>query len=265
LIDAIATARLTHEIAIWRRAWKSPLLWWRDDDCREPTWELKRLLHVRDGLPLTLAVIPDGNLSELADKLEGAERVTIAQHGVDHENRLPDSGPRSEFLEDLSQEAINAQVAAGRARLAAAGLNPRFFVPPWNEVNDRLVAAIVAAGYDTYSIGIHGAPRDGLKHIGAPIDILRWKGKPHFKGRRRIADALRRELEDRRKSGRWAEPVGILTHHLVHDEKAWAFLDWFAKFSRSRFDWRSYDDLSEPAAEPVHDKVIPIRRFGAKV
>ncbi len=244
-MDTLALIRLNHELAIWRRAWKAPILWWRDDDCREPTWRLDRLLDVRGGLPLTLAVIPDGDLAALARRLAAVEGVSIAQHGIDHENKLPDGGPRSEFAADMGQDQINASVTAGHARLAAAGLTPQVFVPPWNEPSDKLVAAIKASGYDTYSIGIHGKPRDSLEHIGAQVDILRWKGAPRFRGRRRIFDALRKQLEDRRKSETFAEPIGLLTHHLVHDEAAWRFLAWFAAFAPNRFDVRSFEDLHE--------------------
>ena len=261
-MSTIALIRLIHELGIWRRAWRPPVLWWRDDDCREPTWQLDRLLHVRDGLPVTLAVIPDGNLAALAARLETLDGVAIAQHGVDHENRLPEGGPRSEFSEGMAQDCINAAVAAGRARLAAAGLAPLCFVPPWNEASDRLIAAIRAAQYQTYSIGIYGAPRDGLAHVGAQVDILRWKGAPRFRGRAKIFNALRRQLEARRKSGKFEEPIGILTHHLVHDEAAWAFLGWFAKFARNRFDVRGFDalaDTPQTSATPL----FPARRSGA--
>lgn len=247
MIDDIALLRLNHELGIWRRAWQAPILWWRDDDCREPSWQLDRLLHVRKDLPVTLAVIPDGNLAALATRLETAEGVTVAQHGVDHENKLPAGGPRSEFPEDMSQDAINAAVAAGHARLSAAGLAPLLFVPPWNEPSDRQVKAIKATRYRAFSIGKNGDSRDGLEHVGAQVDILRWKGKPRFRGRRRIFDALRYELEERRRVGAFDKPIGLLTHHLVHDEAAWKFLTWFATYATRGFDIRSLDDLVQPS------------------
>src|SRR6185503_18542323 len=262
-MDILALTRLEHEFAIWRRAWKSPVLWWRDDDCREPTWKLDRLLYLSTGLPITLAVIPDGNLNALGARLEKAKGVSIAQHGVDHANKLPEPGPRSEFPSDMTQDQINASLAAGRARLTAAGLAPRLFVPPWNEADDRLKKAILAAGYSTYSIGIYGQAGQGLSHIGAQVDVLRWKGEPRFRGQRRIFAALRTELEQRRASGRFEEPIGLLTHHLVHDESTWAFLDWFLKFSRTRFEWRSFDDLCVQPA-PAASQLFTSRLAGSR-
>lgn len=249
MLDTLALMRLNHELAIWRRAWRDPILWWRDDDCREPTWQLDKLLQVRRDLPITLAVIPDKDLGPLSNRLSTTQNVAIAQHGVDHENKLPAGGPRSEFAADMPQTTINAAVAAGRARLVAAGLPPLAFVPPWNEPSDRQIEAVSAAGYDHYSIGVNGKPLDGLKHVGAQVDILRWKGTPHFKGGRRVFDALRTQLEARRAMGAFDEPIGILTHHLVHDEQAWRFLEWFVDYSRSRFAWRALADLCQPAEQ----------------
>lgn len=254
----LALMRLNHELAIWRRAWHVPQLWWRDDDCREPTWQLDRLLEVRRDIPITLAVIPDVDLNPLANRLSATSDVTVAQHGVDHENKLPPGGPRSEFPVDASQSAVSAAVAAGRARMVAAGLPPITFVPPWNEPSDRQIEAIKSARYDSYSIGATGKPLEALKHVGAQVDILRWKGKPHFKGRRRVFDALRKQLEARRAMGAYEEPIGILTHHLVHDEPAWRFLDWFVAYSRNRFQWRSLSELCQPA-EQTANPLFPSR------
>ncbi len=256
---AIALMRLNHELAIWRRAWRVPVLWWRDDDAREPTWQLDKLLSVRRSIPLTLAVIPDVDLHPLASRLSVETGIDVAQHGVDHANKLPEGGPRSEFAEGASQNDINAAVAAGRARLMAAGFSPLLFVPPWNEPGDRQIEAVVAARYQTYSIGVNGKARDGLKHVGAQVDILRWKGKPHFKGRRRVFDALRKQLEARRLAGAFEEPIGLLTHHLVHDDQAWQFLDWFGDYSTGRFDWRSLAELCESTVAQAADPLFPTR------
>lgn len=246
--SALALMRLNHELAIWRRAWRTPVLWWRDDDCRGSTPELERLLAVRGDLPVTLAVIPDGDLAGLSGRLRAAAGVSLAQHGVDHENRLPSGGARSEFPADMNQTEVNAALASARLRIEAAGLRPLTFVPPWNEPGDRQIEAIRAAGYTSYSSGAKGQPVAGLSHVGAAVDILRWKGRPHFRGRWRVFNALRKELEERRNKGAFGDPIGLLTHHLVHDEEAWRFLAWFIAYAHGRFEWRSLDDILSPAS-----------------
>lgn len=250
-MSLLALVRLRHELAIWRRAWRKPILWWRDDDARTATWQLDRLLYARGDLPLTLAVIPDVDLKPLSHRLARERGVAIAQHGVDHENRLTVPGRRSEFPDATSQGDINAALAAGRARLAAAGLPPAAFTPPWNEADARLIEAIAAAGYGAWSAGIYGSARSGLQHVGAQIDVLRWKGEPHFRGRHRIFNALRKELELRRETGCFEEPIGLLTHHLVMDEASWTFLDDFLAFSKPLFDWRSLPDLIAAPSQPA--------------
>ena len=75
----IARIRLETELRRWRRLGCRPLLWWRDDDVRKPTSSLERLLRIADGAPLSLAVIPDGDDTGLAEYLAGAGNVTVGQ------------------------------------------------------------------------------------------------------------------------------------------------------------------------------------------
>jgi hypothetical protein len=52
-------------------------------------------------------------------------------------------------------------------------------------------------------------------------------------------------------------PIGLLTHHLVQDEPAWAFLEAFLRFSRTRFAWRSFEQLAawaEAAGGPLQNQ-----------
>jgi peptidoglycan/xylan/chitin deacetylase (PgdA/CDA1 family) len=242
-MDPIALFRLDRELAQWRKIGRAPIMWWRDDDARAPTPQLDRLIGIAAGAPLSLAVIPDGDLPSLANRLRDVPGVTIAQHGVDHENRRPAGGPRSEFSHGTTPQTVSLAVAAGRRQMEQAGFAPAFFVPPWNESDPNLLRAIRAADYHAYSVGIYGRPEEGLLHFGAQVDFLRWKGKPRFRSSGRIFNVLRRQLEWRRNTGRFAEPIGILTHHLVHDERTWRFLEWFLSFARVRFHWMSFPEM----------------------
>jgi len=132
----LARGRLEHELRAWRKLGHTPRLWWRDDDARKPTPALDRLLNAAQGTPISLAVIPDGDLPALAQRLKAAANVTISQHGIDHSNRLPTGGRRSEYAPGTSQQHINAAIAGGRDALKAAGFEPRFYTPTWNEFDD---------------------------------------------------------------------------------------------------------------------------------
>jgi hypothetical protein len=54
---------------------------------------------------------------------------------------------------------------------------------------------------------------------------MRWRGGPRFAGREQLLGKLTTLLALRRRQDLWSEPIGLLTHHLVHDEEAWRFLD----------------------------------------
>ena len=47
------------ELHLWAKAGRTPVLWWRDDDAREPTPALERLLDLsrRHDAPLTVAAV----------------------------------------------------------------------------------------------------------------------------------------------------------------------------------------------------------------
>ena len=250
-MDPIALLRLDRELALWRKAGRAPGMWWRDDDARTPTPELDRLLNVAAGAPLSLAIIPDGDLNALAQRLDGAPGVTIAQHGVDHENRRAAGGARSEFISGTPGPVVARAVLTARRRMEEAGLAPVFFTPPWNESDGPLLEAIRTAGYSAYSVGIYGQPEEGLLHFGAQVDFLRWKGAPRFRSAGRILNTLRRQLEWRRTTDRFAEPIGILTHHLVHDERTWRFLEWFLPFARVRFHWLGFPEMQEASVRTM--------------
>jgi hypothetical protein len=59
-----------------------------------------------------------------------------------------------------------------------------------------------------------------LEQIDCQLDILDWRARashPHELLAARLAALVRRRA-------RPSAPIGILSHHLAHDEAAWAFL-----------------------------------------
>jgi predicted deacetylase len=237
--------RMDRELAAWRRLGVKPRLWWRDDDARGSTPQLDRLLRLAGPRPLALAVIPDGDLSALAGRLQTAANVSVGQHGVDHVDRRT-SGPPSEYPEWPSAETLKARIAGGRALMTQAGLAPRFYTPPWNAVDPGLAAALRAIGLPILSAGADQVAHDGLDYASAEIDVLSWKRGGVFKGPLRVMSAMRRALVERRREGDLGRPVGLLTHHLVHDEAAWTFLERALAWLDANFEWVRVEDI--PAA-----------------
>jgi hypothetical protein len=239
---------LNLELARWRACGQLPVLWWRDDDARQPSSALDRLLQVAAGRPLALAIVPDGDLTALAARLAGAANVTVSQHGVDHKYRRAPGQAPSEYPPGTPTEDVAESIRAGASRLRQAGLEPVFFTPPWNQIEPALAEALVQAGFTTVSSHAPSPDVPGARRLDSHVDILRWKSVPRFRGYRRVLKALRRQLRQRREAGEFDAPICILTHHIVHDDAAWRFMAWFTRFADRRFAWRSIDAL---IAEPV--------------
>jgi len=237
------------ELRQWSRAGQRLAFWWRDDDAREPGPALDRLLRLaaRYEAPLTLAVIPDGDRSDLAARLTHERLASVIQHGVDHCNISPAGAPYAEFAAGCETATMTERLVAARSRLLAL---PRFlpvFAPPWNVVHPDLTPALRTGGFAALSaFGENTARAAGLGRIDVHLDLLRWNGGPRFRGETAFLARAARLARDRRRAGRWDQPIGLLTHHLDHDEAAWGFLDAFlALTARSEaVQWRGLADLT---------------------
>ncbi len=223
---------LAREVDAWREAGREAALWWRDDDAVEPSPALSRLLALRPGCPLGLAVIPAVANASLAAELTGP--VDVLVHGFAHANHAPAGERKSEYP---SGRVALPELRAGRERLEAilGGRVLPVFVPPWNRMGEDAAAVLPAAGYEAVS-GYRGRPEGPLPRLDTHVDLIDWRGGRRFAGVEAVLGALvealeaRRRAEDRRdpRSPRnpWGhQPVGVLSHHLVHDAAGWRFLE----------------------------------------
>jgi hypothetical protein len=240
-----ARTRLRRELARWHATGHRPLVWWRDDDARGISPAFERLLDVADGLPLSVAVIPHGVSPTLADRLRTSPHVTVGQHGLDHVNRRqPAAGPAADYTEAVAPGPLARKILAGRDTLEQAGLDPAFYAPPWNRVEPVLLEALPIAGYFALSGWKgEGANKPGLQRLDTHLDVMRWKGGARFRGAARIETDLRGQLAARRRAGAFDNPLGLLTHHLEHDEACWTFLCGFLALLRDAVDFARFDEL----------------------
>lgn len=232
------------ELRRWRAAGRRATLWWRDDDARGATPQLDRLLWAAAGTPLTLAVIPDGDLAALGARLSDATGVSVVQHGVDHQNRRV-GREAGEFPHDWRRIRVATQVRAGWRRLSALPGATQIYVPPWNDVHPELPAVLEDCRYVGWSAWGQTVGETVPRRVDAHLDLMRWKGGERFRGEAKLLGELRHLLARRRRAGAWDAPIGLLTHHLVHDEAAWAFLRRFTGWTAARPDvvWRSLPHL----------------------
>jgi hypothetical protein len=217
---------LHKELSEWDRQGLRLPIWWRDDDAVRPTRQLDRLADLSDhtGVPLHLAVIPATATPALGNWME-AHPVTVLVHGWSHADHASTGEKSSEFgymRPDSSQDA-----ARGLARLT--GLYPDrtlpVFVPPWNRIAPGVAKLLPGLGYrglSTYGPR-HGAPA-GLLQVNAHVDPVDWRGTRGLADPQTVLDRLVQNLRDRRAGKADAdEPMGLLTHHLMQDDRTWAF------------------------------------------
>ena len=223
-------ALLGPELRLWAKAGRTPVLWWRDDDARVPTGALEQLLSLarRHEAPLTVAAIAGPSLPLLVRRLAAEPGVEIAVHGFKHVNRQPEGRGFGEIVDDDGVEWVRSQLLATVMTFHRAGAAPSLFVPPWNNLRPQLIEVLPDSPLTAVSGFDQAAGTDGgVTRLDAHLDVLRWKGAARFRGRWKFLSRMRRLLSERRLSGRWGEPIGLLTHHLDHDRASWLFLEEF--------------------------------------
>jgi hypothetical protein len=105
----------------------------------------------------------------------------------------------------------------------------KMFVPPWNRISPALIPELVALGYtalSTYTPRKQRATAPGLVQINTHIDPIFWRGGGGLVAADELISGITETLKDRR-AGRTdaTEPLGFLTHHLVHDVDIWDFTE----------------------------------------
>ena len=199
--------------------------WWRDDDAVADTPALAALLDLRTelGVPLALAVIPAQVEASLVERLKDEGRVSVLQHGWDHMNHAAAGAPKSEYPAGRRAVEVQAQVTEGRERLEARfpARFLRVFVPPFNALDESCVAPLRAVGLRHLSLSTDFAGLD-LPSRNVHADVIDWRlgrAVPAAKAIRSVILALRL-----RRFGlvEAARPIGVLTHHLVHDDGIWS-------------------------------------------
>ncbi|MDJ0943419.1 MAG: polysaccharide deacetylase family protein [Kiloniellales bacterium] len=228
---------LQRELELWQAEGRRATLWWRDDDAVRPGPALDRLLALcgRHRAPLSLAVIPAAAEPALAHSLAGRQHdeltVAVLQHGYAHRNHEPKDRKKCELGPARPAAALRAELAEGRERLRALFGSRALpvLVPPWNRIAAELLPALPDLGFcglSTHTARAAARPAPGLLQVNCHLDPIRWKPDRGFLGEDAALDLLCGHLAARRESrADPQEPSGILTHHAVHGEALWRFLD----------------------------------------
>lgn len=227
---------LGDELDAWAEQGRVARLWWRDDDAVAPTPQLEALIELADGVPLGLAVIPAMARPDLADALDSAPQVAVLQHGWRHANHAG-AGKKSEFPANRAADKAAADLAAGCDRLTEL-FGDRFLpvlAPPWNRFAVEFAPLLSEAGL----IGLSGLARHreptpaGIAAADVHLDLVDWHGTRGFIGNEAALGGLLDQLRARRVGGDPNTTIGVLTHHLVMDAPAAAFLAGLLELTRS--------------------------------
>ena len=211
------------------RAGRRAQFWLRDDDAVEPSPALDRLLTICQGsnIPLVLAVIPQPTGEALAERLRDYDDVAVAVHGWSHQNHAGPGEKKQELGPHRAPETVSGELRHGLNKLKA--LHPTrmipMLVPPWNRVDPNLLPALGGMGFEVLST--FGPPKSGpIPTVNSNVDLIDWHGTRGCLDHAILARLIAAQMER-------PEPVGILAHHLVHDEAAWAFLETLFVYTRS--------------------------------
>ncbi|PDT04766.1 polysaccharide deacetylase [Rhizobium chutanense] len=226
MTDRMDWEPLRRELDRWQAAGRVARFWLRDDDAIEPTPDLETLLALagKSGVALTLAVIPGLTGEALAARLAAEAGVTVAVHGWSHTNHAGPAGKKQELGGERPADVVLGELREGLRlleRLHPARFQP-LLVPPWNRIDAALIPALPGLGFAALSVYGRAKPDGPMPLLNTHVDIIDWHGTRGGRGAAELVAELVAELSDRF-AGR-DEPIGLLTHHLVHDTAAWDFL-----------------------------------------
>lgn len=198
-------------------------VWWRDDDATVPSPALDRLLSLSGALdaPLTLAAIPAEATEALARRVAQAPSVTVAVHGWRHANHAPEGEKKAEFGDHRPADPMRAEAWQGLALLGdlfGARTAP-VFVPPWNRFAPDLPDMLAEIGYRGFSAYAQRLPTGRpLVRFDAHLDPVDWRGTRSAVAAQPFVDRIVDLLEQ-------DAPIGLMTHHLVHDDAIWDLVE----------------------------------------
>jgi hypothetical protein len=135
---------------------------------------------------------------------------------------FPAAEPDAQALERLAAARERLRKLAGERALPV-------LVPPWNRIRESLIPLLSRAGFSGLSRDGKAKPVTGLKQVNTHIDIIAWHEGRRFIGEEQALSAALELME-------MTQPLGWLTHHAVHDEAAWRFLERLARIRGIRWD-----------------------------
>ena len=249
---------LTLELDAWADAERALPLWWRDDDAADSLPALATLLDIADAfqVELGLAVVPVLASEALATDLTRRSHVAVLQHGYSHRNHAREGERAIECGGARPVDEVLHELQRGRLRLAEL-FDVRFrpiLAAPWNRIDVAVAMRLDECGFaglSTFGPRAQRARPPGLAVANAHVDPLNWREGGSFAGLDKALSGIIGEMRARL-SGETEpdEPLGILTHHLQHDDATWAFLERLLDVTQRHpaARWRNVAEVFGPSA-----------------
>lgn len=219
--------RLDAALAAFAATGRAPRFWLRDDDATMPTPALDRLLSLsgHHDVPVALAAIPAAAEPALARHLAGRANVRVLVHGWAHANHAPVGQKKQELGAHRPGGIVLDELSEGLSRIVGLfGDQARpVLVPPWNRIDASLLPHLRERGFA--GLSVFGPPHPApIPVVNTTVDIIDWHGTRGCRDHAELAAEIAARLEAGAADPS-LPPIGVLTHHLVHDEAAWVFLD----------------------------------------
>jgi hypothetical protein len=238
----------------WETAGPKAPLWLRDDDAVEPSPALDRLIRLARGnrIPIALSIIPASTGEALAGILKDEPHVEPIVHGWAHRSHAPEGEKKQEFGLHRPMSEMHDELARALHRLRElyqSRLVP-IFVPPWNRIAPQVAQGLGKLGYSAISAFGQSAPEQterSIPQINTHVDLIDFRGTRRCRDHGVLASSLAATLDHSLTHGRY--PIGVLSHHLDHDDAAFEFLEGLFAVSKSHR-WL-------PARELVDRRVRP--------
>lgn len=197
-------------------------VFFRDDDVDEDEATLQQLLAVfaERKLPLVLGVIPARLTTDCIALLQPfSASVELVQHGWQHVNHEA-TGRKCEFGASRSFAQQLDDLVRGQARMNEAFGEQWFpaFIPPWNRCTAVTERALQQLGFQVISKLREDEAATLLPEISVTLDLFRWKAGAQLKPAAELWQAIAQQIQPGR-------PLGIMLHHKVMAEDAFAFLE----------------------------------------
>ena len=211
--------------------------WLRDDDAVTDTPELC-LLEAWAGAAHTqvlLAVIPAKADEKLAAFVAGSKQLCPCVHGWAHKNHASEEEKKMELGDHRPPNIVCGELKTGLKTVydLFGGDALAVLVPPWNRISDQVVEVLPSLGFEglsTFGSEVAITTPNGLKVVNCQLDLIDWRGTRKCRPHDELVRELAGHIEERAPDGL---PIGILGHHLVHDDAAWQFLHELLEVTRS--------------------------------